>query len=223
MASNPEPSSDLVGLGKLAKAISPKAWNKMVETACETFTQCVAPVTATTGGLGRLIQAWFDKQVDVQKVLAAEAMSRANKKIPPGSTNLGAESSGSVLIAALEAASTETNGNIRELWANLLAQELASGGIHPEFVQILKRMNVADAKTLASIASQGDRTFSRVKASIFLKSLVGVGLFEYSEGTTFCHEQLAKLNLIARMNGLWNLTITGRAFIESVSDPSIPR
>lgn len=221
MPTESEPSLDLVGLGKLAKAIPPKAWDKLVTTACDTFAQCIAPITATTGGLGRLIQAWFDRLVDAQKVLAAEAMSRATKKLPNTRLRSAVLPSGSVLIAALEAASTEINDSLRELWANLLAQELVSGCVHPEFVSILKRMSVSDARTLAKIAAEGDRTISRVKANIFLKSLVQVGVLDFTEGTTFSHEQLAQLNLVARFEGLWNLTETGRAFIEAVSDPSI--
>jgi hypothetical protein len=71
--SNDEKSLDLTGVGKLAKAIPPSSWNKIVKTACDTFTSIIAPITATTTGLGRLIQAKFDGMVDAQKVLAADA------------------------------------------------------------------------------------------------------------------------------------------------------
>ncbi|WP_238115046.1 hypothetical protein [Vibrio cincinnatiensis] len=49
-----EDGLDIVGIGKLAKAIPEKSWNKVVATACETFEKCLAPITETTGGIGRL-------------------------------------------------------------------------------------------------------------------------------------------------------------------------
>ncbi len=221
MTNDPDSSLDLTGVGKLAKAIPPKAWEKLVTTACDTFKECIAPITATTGGLGRLIDAWFERLVDAQKVLVAETMSKASKKAASMRKERAAQPSGSVMIAALAAASNETNGSLRELWSNLIAREMTLGEVHPEFVEILKRMNVADAKTLAHIAKQGDRTLSRVALNIFLKTLIRADLATLVEGSTFSHEQLEKLSLIGRREGLWNLTATGRAFIEAVSDPSV--
>jgi len=221
MTSDSDSSLDLTGMGKLAKAIPPKAWDKLVTTACETFKECVAPITATTGGLGRLIDAWFDRLVDAQKVLAADTMSKAAKKASTAQKQRKAQSSGSVMIAALAAASNETNDSLRELWSNLLAQEMAAGEVHPEFVEILKRMTVSDAKTLAQVAKQGDRTISRLALNIFLKTLIRADLVHFTEGSSFSHEQLEKLNLIGPREGLWNLTATGHAFIEAVSDPSV--
>src|SRR5205814_7547549 len=73
-------SLDSVGVGKLAKAIPQKAWLAVVETACETFRSCIAPITKTTSGIGRLIDAKFDRLVDAEKILAADVMSRATEK-----------------------------------------------------------------------------------------------------------------------------------------------
>ena len=55
-----ETSLDITGVGKLAKAIPAKAWAQIVDTACTTFRQVVAPVTALTSGVGRLLDAKFD-------------------------------------------------------------------------------------------------------------------------------------------------------------------
>jgi hypothetical protein len=74
-------SLDFTGIGKVAKAIPAKSWNILVTTACDTFSQLIAPITATTYGLGRLIQAKFNGMTDVQKVLAADAVNRA-KRLP---------------------------------------------------------------------------------------------------------------------------------------------
>jgi hypothetical protein len=218
---DPDSSLDLTGVGKLAKAIPPKSWEKLVTTACDTFTKCIAPITETTSGIGRLIQAWFDKLVDAQKVMAADTLSKASAKISSVRKKKTAHPNGSVMIAALTAASNETNDTLRELWSNLLAQEMAAGEVHPEFVEILKRISVSDARTLAKIAKEGDRTWNRVVMNAFVKTLIRIDLAELTEGSTFSHEQLAKLNLIRRKEGLWNLTETGKAFIETVSDPTV--
>jgi hypothetical protein len=58
---------DIVGIGKAARAIPAKAWTTVVETACEIFKQLLAPITGTTTGLGRLIEAKFDRLVDAER------------------------------------------------------------------------------------------------------------------------------------------------------------
>ena len=214
-------SLDLVGAGKLAQAIPARAWDRLVTTACETFTQCLAPITATTSGAGRLIQARFDRLVDAQKVLAAETLSRASRKAANRRTGTPRAPKTSVIIAAIEASSVETDETVRELWANLLAHEFIHAGVHPEFPRILSRMSSSDARTLAKIASEGKRRLSRVKLNIFLKSLVHVGLVGVTEGTNFSLEHLAGLNVIHREEGIWNLTEIGRAFIDTVSNPEL--
>lgn len=221
MSDEADSSFDLIGAGKIAKAIPTKAWEQLVATACETFTQCLAPITATTSGLGRLIEAWFNKLSDAQKILAAETVSRATKKIEHTGGKTHTNPKASVIVAVLDGSSIETDRTIRELWANLLAQELLSGNVHPEFVRILTRLTSNDAHTLSFIAKEGDRTLSRTKLNVFLKSLARIGFMEFEEGSVFSVEHLANLCLIARVKGLWNLTATGSAFIQAVSDPSI--
>lgn len=214
-------SLDLVGAGKLAKAIPAKAWDKLVTTACDTFTQCIAPITATTGGLGRLIQARFDRLVDAQKVIAAEVVSRASKKASAKRKQDARPPKASLVVTVIEASSLETDETLRELWANLLAQEFIDGTVHPEFVRTLSRMTASDAKALAGFASVGKRTLSRTKINVFVRSLVHVGLLGFEERSIFVTEHLASLHLIEKLGGIWNLSATGRAFIEAVSDPSL--
>jgi len=40
-------SLDLAGVGKLAEAISDESWNQIVNTACYTFKELLAPITST--------------------------------------------------------------------------------------------------------------------------------------------------------------------------------
>lgn len=222
MAEIEDRSLDLVGVGKLAQAIPDTAWEKLVETACQTFTQIFSPITATTGGLGRLIQAKFDRLIEPQKVLAAEVVSRANEKAKSRSGK-GVPPKAPIVLAVLEASSIETDETLRDLWANLLAREMLSGMVHPEFTRTLSRLSSYDAQVLAEIATRPKPTVNDARASIFKKSLVRIGVLSLIEGTGFSQELLASLNLIHKPEGLWDLTATGRAFIEAVSDPSISK
>jgi hypothetical protein len=224
MAETEDRSLDLLGVGKLAEAIPETAWEKLVDTACQTFTQLVAPFTGTTSGLGRLIQAKFDRWADPQKVLAAHVVSRASEKVKKRKRT-GAPPKASVVLEALEASSIETDDTLRELWANLLAQEFIDGKVHPEFTRTLSRLSSMDAQVLAHIATRDKPTTSQLtrqlKDNIFVKSLAHLGIIGMSEGASFSKELLGSLNLIRRREGIWSLTATGHAFIEAVSNPSL--
>ena len=57
-------------IGKqLAKAIPEAGWLQIIDTACKTFTDILAPITATSAGVGALIQAKFDSMTDVQRYM----------------------------------------------------------------------------------------------------------------------------------------------------------
>jgi Abortive infection alpha len=213
---------DLVGVGKVAKAIPQKAWVQIVDTACKTFRDAVAPVTALTSGLGRLIEARFDRLVDVEKVLAADIMARAQTKIAQSKKKPTGQAKARVVVAAIESSASETDMVIRELWSNLLAQEILGGVVHPEFTKILSRLSSQDAQMLAQIAERDDTKSVKLKrfANELLASIhaLGVAVLVSGDDNSFIHEHLVSLNLIRRDAGFWALTHTGRAFIQSVSD-----
>jgi Abortive infection alpha len=219
-----ETGLDVIGVGKLAKAIPQKAWVQVVDTACQTFEDAIAPFTATTSGIGRLIGAKFDRLIDAEKVLAAEVMHKATLKIAESKKKLTGKAKASVVVAAIEASSAETDDILRELWSNLLAQEIVGGDVHPEFSRILARLSSDDAKLLAQIAERAENksvalagALRKITAQI---SILGISLevIDPGERGSFTHEHLQHLNLIGRHDGKWVLTLTGRAFIQAVSD-----
>lgn len=220
---------DLVGAGKLAKAIPQKAWIQAVDTACSVFKDCVSPITATTSGIGRLIQAKFDNLVDAEKVLVAENIEKATEKVRNSGKQRKSAPKGSILAGAIEASAVETNDVMRELWSNLMAQEMLEGTVHPEFVSTLKRMNSADAQRLAQFGQKDTAPEVQKIVKLFARtiklSMVGVGLeFEFpGEPDDFITEHLTNLNLIRKVSGRWDLTHTGREFIKAVSDPELPQ
>ena len=149
--SDDDKSLDVTGIGKLAKAIPASSWNRLVKTACDTFSELISPITATTYGLGQLIQAKFDGMVDAQKVLAADAVARARKKVEKSGKQPKGSPKAVILVKAVENASNESDGNLRDIWANLIANELLSNDVHPEFPRILERLSTSDAAVLAEI------------------------------------------------------------------------
>lgn len=219
-----EDGLDVVGFGKLAKAIPQKVWNEIVNTACTTFRDCVAPVTATASGLGRLITAKFDKLADAEKVLVSENFEKANVKIQAAGKQYNRTVKSSVLTGAIEGSANETDEILRELWSNLIAQEIAEGSVHPEFVSILKRMSAEDVHRLVKIAEEDDDKSILARSQKMFNTIGGgiavtTPLYSYrEEPADFICEHLAELKLIQQLKGLWILTHTGKAFIVAVSD-----
>lgn len=222
--SDSDQSLDLVGLGKLASAIPDPAWQKLVDTACDTFSAIVLPITATTEGLGRLIEARFNRLTDVEKVFAADTVQKAQKKAANSSNKIQGKVKSTVMISAIEKAAVETDETIRDIWANLIANELLGKDVHPEFPLILERLSSNDALVLVEIAegSQKDKMKQIVKAVASNLNVIGLSFASLvQEETDFYREHLKNLSLIRNSEGTWRLTLIGEKFLESVSDPSV--
>ena len=214
---------DLAGIGKIAQAIPEAGWTTAIDTACGTFSDLIAPITKTTAGLGGLIQAKFDAMIDVQKVFAADAVERARRKTqrlrPPENPRLSAR----VLVRAIEEASLESDENLRDIWANLIANEIHGGPVHPEFPTILSRLSASDALVLAQIAEKNTKKTMKAYARALTASvsIFGIGIVTViGEGSDAHHEHLERLALIEERDGVWRLTHFGEEFVAAVTDPS---
>jgi hypothetical protein len=216
-------SLDFTGIGKVAKAIPAKSWNRLVKTACDTFSQLIAPITSTTYGLGRLIQAKFNGMTDVQKIFAADAVNRARQKTEKANTPLKDNPKAIIILQALENASNETDDNIRDIWANLIANEILTNDVHPDFPNILKRLSSKDAVVLAEIGESNskDTVKKAIKATVFHLSIMGIAFSSIvAEESDFSREHLHNLGLIKKISGQWSLTLIGEEFLKSVADPT---
>lgn len=217
-----ETSLDLVGIGKVAKAIPAKAWNQMVATACETFRSLMAPLTATTSGIGRLIEAKFDRLVDAEKVLVTETVKKASEKAASRKKSTGSHTikSPRVVIAVLEKASCETDPVLRELWANLLATEFSSGDVHPEFPVVMSKLSSQDAQVLAQVAQTSTARNTQLfrVANDLLSAFKLMGFqFRFREERTYIHEHLETLKLIEVDRSTFVLTLFGQEFLSAVA------
>ena len=214
-------SLDIVGVGKLAEAVPDQVWTSVVDTACITFKQLISPLTAITSGTGRLIEAKFDRLVDAEKVIASQTISRANEKASRSSRKRKNEPKPSIILKVIENSSTEVDTTLRELWTNLVANELVDGSVHPEFVRILSRLSAVDAQRLIEIAQEPEQKLP-IKIALEILNLLNAKIsLPEDKPTTFIDVHLSTLNLIKKSGGIWKATITGRAFLEAVSDPSI--
>lgn len=218
-------SLDLIGIGKLAEAIPDEAWIEFVNTACETFKQCIAPITSLTSGIGRLIEAKFDGLVDVQKILAAENIAKTKRKIEQSNQQVKGNYKAPIILKAIEESSEQTDETLRELWSNLLAQELIDGDVHPEIPNVLARLSSKDAQVLAQIAENSSKvTLTRIAKKVltsFKFGLITIDIGNLLRERSFNHEHLSNLNLIEFAGGVWSLTLTGEAFIQALRDPSL--
>lgn len=216
-------SLDIVGVGKLAEAIPDQAWTSAVDTACSTFKQLIAPITAVTSGTGRLIEAKFDRLVDAEKVIVSRTISRANEKALNSSRKRKNAPKTSIVLSVIENSSSEVDVTLSELWTNLLANELVDSSVHPEFIRILSRLSAVDAQRLIEIAKESEQKFT-IKLTQEILNLLKTQIyfpFYEEEPTSFIEVHLSNLSLIKNSDGNWKLTVTGRAFLEAVSDPAI--
>jgi len=210
---------DSNNLENMASNIPKEAWGKLVDTACETFVKIVYPLTATTEGIGRLIERRFNNLNDEQKIIASKCMEDASNKIKNSKRNVVEKRpiKPAVIYEALENSENQTDVTIRELWANLLANEFMEGNVHPEIAKILGKITSQDALLLASIAENDPQSFS-IKVLKILMSTYSLGIF--GDKKTFNHVHLEKLGLIAEIEKCWYLTVVGKEFIRCASDPT---
>ncbi|MTI88115.1 MAG: DUF4393 domain-containing protein [Balneolaceae bacterium] len=221
--SEEDKSLDLTGIGKLGSSIPDASWNKLVQTACDTFDALISPITATTTGLGRLIRAKFDGMLDVQKVLAADATLRAKEKVGAAGRKPKGNPKSVILLRSIENASNETDTNLRDIWANLMANEVLDNQVHPEFPRLLERLSSNDAATLAELAveSRKDSVKKATRSVVYGLSIMGVSISRLiEEESDFSREHLKNSNLITKKTGQWQLTLFGEEFLKVVADPA---
>ncbi|RYY02159.1 MAG: DUF4393 domain-containing protein [Gammaproteobacteria bacterium] len=151
---------DLIGLGKLAKAIPEDVYKQTTEVAVSTFTKLIAPITESTSGLGRYIRQKFDHMVEVEKAIAvysiqnavAKAEAKAGKHGLDVITPIHAKS----FIMSIEECAKETDPTLHEMWENLIADQLINNNFHPHFVKILSHFSPAEARLLISLHNRNE-------------------------------------------------------------------
>jgi len=200
----------------IASTVPKEAWNQVAITACITFEKLIYPLTATTEGIGRLIQIHFDRLNDVQKIIAAKCLQETNDKMKSNELIDNIIIKPAVIYEALESTDQQTDETMRSLWSNLLAKEFSEGSVHPEIAKLLGKITSKDALLLLEI-SEIESISIPIRVLKALSSHWTLGLLNKSR--TFNHVHLENIGLIHEVEKTWYLTTAGREFMRCVSDP----
>ena len=204
-------------LNQIAKSVPKESWTQVTKTACETFEKLILPITATTEGVGRLIQDKFEQLSETQKILAAKCLQEAHEKSYSNIKKQKTIIKPVVVYEALENTDNQTDETIRSLWSNLLANEFTDGSVHPEIAKLLSRLTTQDALLLVRIAKNDSVSVPALLLKL-MASTVTLGLMD--EKKTFSHIHLEKIGLIQHFEKkLWCLTTAGKELLKCVSDP----
>lgn len=153
-------SLDLLGFGKLAKAIPEEVYTRSAKTLLTTFEKLTAPITEFTSGFGRYLRQKFDNMVNAEKVIAIytieEAIQRAKEKAEKLHCSVCPPAHPKSFIKAIEEASKETDPVLHVMWANLLASQMIEQQSHPHFVEILPHFSPAEAHLLISLFNEDE-------------------------------------------------------------------
>jgi hypothetical protein len=151
---------DVVGFGKIAKAIPPKVYELTATTLVTTFQALTAPITETTSGLGRYLRQKFDNMVDAEKAIATytveQAVIRARRRLATTGRELLPPPSSKTFVRSIEEASKETDPLLHEMWVNLITSQITSDKCHPHFVEILSHFSPAEARLLAELVTESE-------------------------------------------------------------------
>ena len=146
-------SIDLIGLGKLAKAIPESVYKKTTDTTLKTFEKIIAPITETTSGLGRYIKQKFDNMVEIERSILEYSLEKAKKKLERKGLKSISVSSPRSTVRIVEELSKETDFLLNEMWTNLLCSEITSGKSHPFFINVLSSLSKEEAILLQDLKS----------------------------------------------------------------------
>lgn len=224
-------SLDIVGVGKALEAIPEPVWIDVVSTATSTFRDLVRPITAVTAGVGRWMEQKFTNMVEVEKVLLADAVERAQRKMRSTERVVAPAQNLATLAAIVEGAARSTDELLREMWVNLLARDLSADAVHPEFIAILGRLSPGDAQLLVSIAEKSEdakqrasmnRMMNRVRSSVrsaaspLIQNIIrNLNQRPFDLGETV----LIRFGLIEIDAGYRYLTKFGTKFLEAINEP----
>jgi hypothetical protein len=226
-------SLDVFGLGKLAKAIPPKVYERTAATLLQTFQQVTAPITATTEGLGRYLRQKFDNMVDAEKAIAVYTLEQAVDRVRARGAAFRPPGHPKTFVRTIEEASKETDPLLHEMWANLLASQISTDASHPHFVQALSHLSATDARLLISLLPKSDigendggYLYATIDAS-FTHWIPKAGAEERPwtpSCTLLCHLFLADV-MAPKARYEKEVTIlyrsaTGSAFIAAVTEPA---
>ncbi len=194
------------------KNIPKEVWG----TTIDIINKLIYPITATTVGIGKLIENKFNSLSDVQKIIAEQTLRETAEKI----RNSGVKDFDSVVVkpqiiyTVLENTDSQSDDFIRSLWSNLTAREMSEGSIHPEIARTFAKLTAPDLVVLSELYSKN----SSVTKLIFqaLASTYTLGITR--DPKSFHHVYLSDLGLITDISGKWLVTIKGKELMRCIAE-----
>ena len=199
------------------------------KTFGDSVVKLASPATELAGGVGKTIKIFFDLLLPGEIELFEDVVIRVLKNLhEKGQLSISPNTNAKTVIHSFEEVKYETNEYLRELWSNLISQELLEGEISPIYVEILGKMTRGDAETLKTIYdgfdSEEEKENLRKQAFLY-KSLRYSGksldhqAIELFEKQTSEEEHLEELGLIWPSGRRWFITPLGLKLLETIFKP----
>lgn len=197
---------------EVIRSIPKEVWSASIDL----ISKLVYPVTATTVGIGKLIEQKFSTLNEVQKIIAEQTLKEATKKVRQNSKKDFSKVivKPQVIYTVLENVDSQSDDSIRSLWVNLTARELSEGSVHPEIARLFGKLTAADLMILSEHYAEHSSM-----AKLILKSLASaytLGILR--DPKSFNHVYLKDLGLLEDVSGKWFCTTTGKELMNSISE-----
>ena len=194
------------------KDVPKEVWGATVEVV----NKLIYPITATTVGVGKLIELKFSTLNELQKIIAEQTLREATEKVSkiknPDFSNVVVKPQ--VIYTVLENADSQSDEFVRSLWANVTARELSEGSVHPEIVRLFSKITAPDLMVLSELHAAS----SSITTLIFkaLSSAYTLGISR--DPKSFHHVYLSDLGLIVDISGKWFITTKGKELMRCISE-----
>lgn len=197
---------------EVIKSIPKEVWGAAVDV----INKLIYPVTATTVGIGKLIEQKFSTLNDVQKIIAEQTLKEATQKVKAQCNDDFTKVivKPQVIYIVLENTDSQSDDFIRSLWVNITAREFSEGSVHPEIARLFSKLTAADLMVLSEYYAEHSST-----AKLLLKALASA----YTLGLTrdpksFNHVYLKELGLLEDVSGKFFCTTTGKEVMRCIGE-----
>jgi len=194
------------------KKIPKEVWSSTIDI----INKLIYPITATTVGVGKLIEQKFQTLTDVQRIIAEQTLREAAEKIKQSNRSKfeNVIVKPQVIYSILDSADSQTDDFVRSLWANVAARELSEGSVHPEIARLFSKLTAPDLVVLSEINSQNSSLTKLILKAFASTYTLGIS----RDPKSFHHVYLSELGLIDDISGKWFVTTKGKELIRCISE-----
>ncbi|CDT88446.1 hypothetical protein VCR3J2_320202 [Vibrio coralliirubri] len=197
---------------EVLKDIPKEVWGATIDIV----NKLIFPITATTLGVGKLIEQKFNTLNEVQKIIAEQTLREATEKVKKSSersfNNVVVKPQ--VLYTVLDSSDSQADEFTRSLWANLTARELSEGCVHPEIARTFAKLTAPDLVVLSELHSKGTSVAKVIIHALASTYTLGIA----RDPKSFHHVYLSELGLITEASGKWFVTTKGKELMKSISE-----